>query len=527
MVFFIVSFIRMNNFSVRLLLLCGFMALIISSCTEQPSREKRILVFSRTGGWQHSSIPHGIAAIQQLGAEHGFRVDTTKNAAYFTEDSLKQYSAVVFLSTRGNVLDHRQQADFERYIQAGGGFVGIHSATDTEYDWPWYGKLAGAYFESHPDYPDSSKQNAVLTVVDRKHPATEFLPDTWQRFDEWYSFKQMNPDVQVLLTIDEQTYTGGKLGAYHPMAWYHAFDGGRAFYTALGHTDESYAEPLFRQHLLGGIRYAIGENQPLDYSKARSLRVPDETRFTQQVLAANLNEPMELAVADDGRVIFVERHGTVRVYNPSSGQVSLAAQLNVFSQKEDGLLGLALDPDFSRNQWLYLFYSPAGTKPIQRVSRFVLDNDSLRLSSEKILLEIPVIRSESNHSGGSLAFGPDGNLFISLGDNTVPFASDGYAPIDERPGRAPWDAQKSSGNPNDLRGKILRIHPEPDGTYTIPAGNLFPEGTAGTRPEIYVMGNRNPSGFPLIREPVSCTGARSDLTPAKTAPAAARRDTTK
>ena len=153
---------------------------------------------------------------------------------------------------------------------------------------------------------------------------------------------------------------------------------------------------------------------------------------------------------------------------------------------------MALDPNFETNNWIYLYYSPVGDVEKQHVSRFVYKDGTLEVNSEKVILEVKTQRKECCHAGGSLEFGPDGNLFISTGDDTNPFASDGYSPSDEQTGRTAWDAQRSSASPNDLRGKILRITPKDDGTYTIPAGNLFPEGTEGTRPEIYVMGCRNP-----------------------------------
>ena len=211
-------------------------------------------------------------------------------------------------------------------------------------------------------------------------------------------------------------------------------------------------------------------------------------------------DPMEIAVAEDGRVFFIERLGVLKVWNPKTKATTVAATLPVFHELEDGLLGIALDPKFSRNHWIYLFYSSpeTGTDPAtgktgeNRVARFTLKGDTLDLASEKILLRVATQREQCCHSAGSLAFDAQGNLYASTGDNTHPGESDGYTPVDERPGRGPWNAQKSAANANDLRGKILRIHPEPDGTATIPAGNLFPKGTPNTRPEIYVMGNRNP-----------------------------------
>ena len=212
----------------------------------------RVLVFSRTVKFHHASIPAGQAALQKLGKENNFEVDTTTDASLFTDKNLKKYDAVIFLSTTGDVLNDEQQAAFQKFIQSGKGYMGIHAATDTEYDWPWYNQLVGAYFKSHP-----KQQDAVVNIVDGAHISTKHLPATWKRFDEWYNFKNLQPGLHVLITIDEKSYMGGENGDFHPMAWYHDFDGGRAFYTEFGHTDESYLDPLFLQHLLGGIQYAI------------------------------------------------------------------------------------------------------------------------------------------------------------------------------------------------------------------------------------------------------------------------------
>ena len=218
----------------------------------------------------------------------------------------------------------------------------------------------------------------------------------------------------------------------------------------------------------------------------------DTNRLVKIELASYLEEPMEIAITNEGRVIIIERKGAIKMFLPEENQVKQIASLPVHTGHEDGLIGVALDPQYEKNNFVYFYYSPAGEKPIQRVSRFVLQQDSLLLTSEKILLEIPTQRLECCNSAGSLAFGPQGNLFIAIGDNTNPHNPGYYNSIDERKGREYWDAQRTAGNTNDFRGKILRIHPEPDGTYTIPEGNLFPKGTPGTKPEIYVMGCRNP-----------------------------------
>ncbi|MET0461893.1 MAG: ThuA domain-containing protein [Chitinophagaceae bacterium] len=241
------------RFSVLLsIIFAGAVIFLFASWHNKKAVKPRILVFAKTAGFYHTSIPAGRQAIVKLGEENGFEVDTSSSSPIITESSLKKYAAVVFLNTTGNILDTAQQADLEKYIQAGGGFVGVHAASDTEYDWPWYGKLVGGYFLSHPKI-----QDAALQVTDAAHSSTAHLPSTWNRKDEWYNFKQLNPDTKVLISIDESSYQGGANGASHPMAWYHDYDGGRAWYTALGHTEESYKEPLFLQHLLGGIQYAM------------------------------------------------------------------------------------------------------------------------------------------------------------------------------------------------------------------------------------------------------------------------------
>ena len=216
--------------------------------------EGTLLIFTKTEGFRHDSIEDGVQALQSLAKSHNWATAHTEDASFFNSDSLRKYDAVVFLSTTGDILDEEQQKAFEQYINNGGGFVGIHAAADTEYEWPWYGDLVGAYFESHPRV-----QEATLTLEDSTHMATTFLPDEWQRTDEWYNYKDINPDINVLLKLDESSYEGGKNGENHPAAWYHEYDGGRAFYTAGGHTSESYREDLFLRHVWGGVAYVTSD----------------------------------------------------------------------------------------------------------------------------------------------------------------------------------------------------------------------------------------------------------------------------
>jgi cytochrome c len=227
------------------------------STEPSPATLSRVLVFTRTLGFRHDSIGAGVAALQKLGTENGFRVDATEDPTRFNDATLSDYDVVVWLSTSADVLDDAQQSAFQRYIQAGGGWVGVHAASDTEYDWPWYGQLIGngAWFRVHP-----AIQTARLVVEQRDHASTAHLPASFSLQDEWYNFFA-NPraSVKVLLRLDETSYAAGE-GAMgdHPIAWYHEFDGGRGWYTALGHRSELYKDPQFTQHLLGGLRWAAG-----------------------------------------------------------------------------------------------------------------------------------------------------------------------------------------------------------------------------------------------------------------------------
>lgn len=219
---------------------------------------------------------------------------------------------------------------------------------------------------------------------------------------------------------------------------------------------------------------------------------PEENRFEKTVLLEGMDEPLELAVLPDGNILFIERKGALKLYRQDKKKVIQLAVINVFHELEDGLLGVTLDPDFKQNNYIYLFYSPAGDKPMQRISRFTLSDSKFDPSTEKILLEIPTQRKECCHSSGSLAFGPDKTLYIAVGDNTNPHNPGYYNSIDERAGREYWDAQRTAANTDDYRGKILRIKPEANGTYSTPAGNLFPKDGSKGKPEIFAMGCRNP-----------------------------------
>jgi len=243
---------------VRWTLLLGLVA--IAGCAPPPAPgpagergPPRVLVFTRTLGFRHASIPVAVAALQRAAARQGMAVDHTEDPARFTASGLRRYRVVVFLSTTGDVLDRDGEAALRGFVEAGGGWVGVHAAADTEDGWPWYETLVGARFARHP-----AVQRATVRVVDRDHPATKGLPATWVRTDEWYDFRSNPRDrVHVLATLDESTYRGGGMGADHPIAWWHGVGRGRAFYTGGGHTAAAWAEPRFLAHVAGALRWAV------------------------------------------------------------------------------------------------------------------------------------------------------------------------------------------------------------------------------------------------------------------------------
>lgn len=453
--------------------------------------DARVLVFTKTLGWRHDSIPAGIAALEGLAKTYGFATVATEDASQFNDANLRQFNAIVFLNTSLNVLDEDQEVAMERFIQAGGGFVGIHAAADTEWegDWHWYRKLVGGVFKSHPNEP-SNVQQARLNVIDPQHSATGDLPETFHLTDEWYDYRDLYPFRKDLLTLDEKSYIGGLHGEYHPITWYHEFDGGRSFYTGLGHTVEIYSNDKFLALLTKGLRYAVGGKPVLDYGRAR----PENNRFVKKTLAEGLNEPMSFDFFPGGDVIIAERPGSLKRIEVATGKISEAGDIPVayHSHDELGLLGIALDWQFAQTQWLYLTYNhqDENGQLWQRLARFNWSGDKIDNASEKILLSYK-IDSNCCHTGGDMHWGQNGELFVSTGDNTNPHEQQGYAPIDFREGNTRNDALRGAGNTQDMRGKILRIIPQTDGSYTIPKGNLFNNPEEGL-PEIYVMGARNP-----------------------------------
>ncbi|WP_197320277.1 ThuA domain-containing protein [Saccharomonospora sp. NB11] len=455
--------------------------------------EFHALLFTKTEGYRHDSIPAGIAMFERLAEENDFTFDHTEDSAVFNDADLAKYDVIVMFQTSGMVWENDAQREaMQAYVEGGGGVAAIHNATDMgiEDEFPYWDDLvnAGAHMPSH----SPGVLDGTALVTDHHHPSTEGLPARWERAEEWYNFdKSMRGEVHVLVSADESTYDPGPdaMGADHPISWCRDVGLARVWATAMGHDTAAYSEELFAQHVLGGLRTAA---RTVEADCSATV----DSAFEKVALDTNTQAPTAMDVTPDGRVFYTEILGRVMVYDPESGSTSTALELPVYSGGEDGLVGLTFDPHFADNGWVYLYYSPPGDEEINRVSRFTVEGDTIALDSEVQILDIPASRrAEPGHTGGYLTFGPNGDLYVGVGDDTNPFESGGYAPIDERDGRDLYDAQKTSANTNDLRGKILRITPRPEGGYTIPEGNMFAPGTENTRPEIYAMGFRNPFRF--------------------------------
>jgi cytochrome c len=434
----------------------------VDAAPEVP-RDVRLLFFSRTAGFRHPSIDDAKRFFEGLDAEaERLFVTISEDPAVFTDAGLSGFDVIAFVNTTGDVLDDAQQAAMQRFLRSGRGFVGVHAAADTEHDWAWYGDLVGAYFVSHPLLP----LEATLTREDPENPSTRHFDETFRFHDEWYNFDR-NPrhDHTVLLTVDEAAFyqESGEpmptsppgspfMGEDHPVAWSKEFEGGRSFYTNLGHRPESWSDERFRTHLLAGIRWA---RQPAQFSRV--------------VLSTKAKNPLALRVTPDGRVLYVERTGEVYVYNPRTGRVTAAIELEVDTTAENGLLGIALDPRFTDNRQVYLYHSapiadprPPGPPGQNLVSRFVLgEDDRIDPATRADIFAVPSER-QCCHEGGQLEFLPDGTLLVGVGDNTNPHESGGAAPLDERPGRETFDSRRTAANPSDLRGKNGRAQSLPD-----------------------------------------------------------------
>lgn len=481
-------------------LLLALTALPATAATTGKAPAFRALLFTRAVGYVHASIPAGIQMFKEEAAANNFELVETADPAVFDDALLKDFDVVVMLQNSGMVWDTDAQREaMQTYVRNGGGVVAVHNTLDMgiEDSFPWWDEAinGGVHMPAH----SPGVLQGTAKVADRVHPSTAGLPERWERPEEWYNFdKNPRGDVHVLVTADETTYNpgGSAMGADHPISWCRNTEGGRVWATAMGHDTASYSEAAFRTHVIGGVKWAAG-NKPGDCGGTVW------SGYEKVTLDDNTADPMELDVAKDGRVFYIQRSGEVNIYDPATHATTTAGKLDVYTGGEDGLVGMELDPDFKKNHWIYLYYAPAGaTEDVNRLSRFTVKGNSLELTSERKLIDVPAYRDrtfpEPGHTGGAVEFGPDRTLYLGVGDDTPPNLDpnwQGYAPLDWREGKQMLDAARTAGNTNDLRGKILRIKPKDSGGYTIPKGNLFAPGTAKTRPEIYAMGFRNPFRF--------------------------------
>ncbi|MFJ8861955.1 ThuA domain-containing protein [Streptomyces sp. NPDC102451] len=468
--------------SIALTALVALLALIIGSVAaasfpRAPAAPFRVLVYS---GGTHASpdtVRAGVDAVRRLGAVNGFGVEATDDPGVFDDAGLARFHAVVFNDTADD-LDAPARAALRKYIRAGGGWVGLHDAAAGTRDWDWYEGLVGAAVDR-----GTPVQTGRVKVLDHAHPSTVTLPDLWERTEEWYNWRS-DPagTVHTLARVRVRDGIAGlDEGADHPWSWCQDYDGGRSWFTAGGGAPPDFQEDAFLAHLLGGIEWAAGA-KPGDCTATRA------GSFQRTPLATGgLTDPVDLAVAPDRRVFVAQRTGELKVVDQRTMKVSTALGLAYprrSAARPDGLTALALDPGFAENDRLYLLRSEStGNRLV--LSRFTVEGDTVDPASEKRLLTLPGRRSTGaggSPSSGSLAFDRDGHLYVATGD-TGP--------------------RSASGAANDLRGAILRITPQEDGTYTVPEGNLFEPGTAGTRPEIYATGMRNPYRFTV--DPVSGT----------------------
>ncbi|MEM8594410.1 MAG: ThuA domain-containing protein, partial [Pseudomonadota bacterium] len=405
--------------------------------------------------------------------------------------ALDKYDAVVLLNTTGDFLDDQQQSELQRFVRAGGGVVGVHAAADAEVDWPWYSDMIGAKFTNHPFvYGPSTIKIEDLTDVSTAgfsgRQVNEFVLK-----DEIYNFDKSPRDTgsHIILTLDESRsfsmFPKHSMGDDHPISWKKEYDGGRFFYTSLGHSSRSWLNIDFMHHLMGGVRWATEKRDP---------------KMNRIVLTDEMKAPLSFQLDAQDNAYIIELTGELLFWNKTTGNTKVIGKLPVSNWGENGLLGIALANDFETSRELFLYFSEV-TKPVYvgeslddenstiegKLTAFKLDsNGMLDMSSRRDLLSVP--SEATTHQGGALMLSKENHLYLATGDDTVPFASNDLSPLDQRPGREQYNALRSSGNPHDLRGKLLRLNV--DGS--IPDGNSYDKSGVNGRPEVYATGFRNP-----------------------------------
>ena len=500
----------------------------------------KVLVFHGPAPRQEDAVARATKTIRELGADNGFQVEKSIDPGVFANPG--RFRSIVFLSSEGSELNAAQTKNLRTYIKNGGGFLGIHDAAKVKPNNQWFTGLIGARQADSP----FKAQAATVDVLDRQHPATRKLPLNFEHTGRWPNWKQ-NPSgkVHTVAQVEEHTYQPGASanGPFHPVSWCRDYQGGRSFYTGMGATAGSYGDDQFRKHLLGAIQWTAGMVRgDCQATIASNYKVEKLTAQNKEGELDQIGEPHGITVAPGGDIFYVGKAacpsgpivewdnpdvglgcGTIHRYDPDSGDVNLLTTLDVMGNRgsgdelvknEEGLLGIVADPDFAENNWLYVYWMPHESidrdKRIgqRTISRFTYDaeNDTIDQGTRKDLLQWPTQIHSCCHAGGGMAFDDDGNLYVGSGDNNSSGGSDGYSGNNwtaDYKGLSFQDARRTSGNTNNLNGKIIRIHPEDDGTYSIPAGNLFTGDEGGgdkARPEIYVMGVRNISRLQIDSE---------------------------
>ncbi|WP_326552497.1 ThuA domain-containing protein [Micromonospora sp. NBC_01813] len=480
----------------------------------------QVLVFTNTEGVAHPSTAKGVNAIRTLGNNNGFTIDVSRNGTVFTPENLANYAAVVFLNNTGDILDDNQQEAFEDYVKAGNGYIGVHAAVDAEPDWAFYRDLVGTTSTG-----TTASGAGVIDVADRFHPSTSTVSRELTIDENYLNFTDNVRGIQhVLATVNTDTISDSSMGYDHPVSWCQDYQGGRSWYTGLGSAPDTFTIGAVRKHLLGGIQWAAGVAEG-------DCGATVESNYERVLLNDQPGEPMSLAVLPDGRVLHNTRAGEVRLYDPATGASPVISNVSVYQHDEDGLQSVTLDPNFAENKWVYLYYAPPLNTPVDdpatpgvnegdapansddpsvweafkghnllsRVKFVEEPTPHLDMSTEQEIITVDTDRGACCHVAGEVKFDGKGLLYLVTGDDTNASGSDNFTPINRSLTRGPaYDAARSSANTNDLRGKVLRIKLKADGSYSIPAGNLFPESQDlddKTRPEIFLMGLRNPFRF--------------------------------
>ncbi|WP_420807894.1 ThuA domain-containing protein [Amycolatopsis antarctica] len=493
-----------------------------------------VLVFHGDAAAQQDPVARAAEELRRIGEANGIAVEVSSDPAVFTAEKLSAHRAVAFLAADGVTLSEPQEAALQKYMRAGGGFVGISDAARAQLDSEWFTGLIGTRpAGERPAEP----AEAVVDLVDRQHPANDGLPLNWKRSDRWQNWEP-NPvgTVHTVAQVEERHYEPGETanGPFHPISWCHDYDGGRSFYTGMGGTEGSYGEAGFRNHLLGALKWTTGlVRGDCQATIAANYKVERLTTENKEGELDQIGEPHGMTIAPDGGVFYVGKGacpsgpvadwedpnvglgcGTIHRWDPATKQTTLLSTLEVMGNRgsgselvknEEGLLGIALDPAFADNGRIYVYWMPhenidrenrIGKRTISRLT-YDAAAQSIDLASRTDLLSWDAQIHSCCHAGGGMTFDSKGNLYIGSGDNNSSQGSDGYSGnnwTEAYNGVSFQDARATSGNTNSLNGKILRIHPEDDGSYTIPDGNLFPEESDPankTLPEIYVMGVRN------------------------------------